>query len=80
MVPKKVEEPKVAAEKDERLSPTEVRDTLIRLVRAIHLINNSVYFNDTKFRAMVMREIRNVVGKCEPRYPEIATPIDRTYK
>lgn len=65
---------------DKGLSPTEIRELLIRLVRSIHLINNSVYFNDQKFRAMVMREVRTVVARAAKRYPEIAEPIDRTFK
>ena len=78
---KQEKEPKVVEKKvDKGLSPAEVRDTLIQLVRAVHLINNSVYFNDTKFRAMVMREIRGVVTKCSPRYPEIAEPLNRNFK
>jgi len=64
----------------EKLSPTEIRDMLIRMTRAIHTIHESVYFNHEKFRGMVMREVRQVVGKVETRYPEIGTRLDRNYK
>ena len=64
----------------EKLSPAEVRDMLIRMTRAIHTIHESVYFNHEKFRGMVMREVRQVVGKVETRYPEIGTRLDRNYK
>jgi len=63
-----------------KLSAADARDQLIRFVQAMHTINNSVYFNDQKFRAMVMRETRAIVSKMEWKHPEIAEPLPTNYK
>ncbi len=63
-----------------KMSAADTRDLLIRFVQSMHTINNSVYFNDQKFRAMVMREVRGMVSRLEAKHPDIAKPLPQNYK
>lgn len=63
-----------------KLTAANVRDILIKFVRAIHTINNSVYFNDQKFRGLVMRETRNLVSQLGDKHPEISEALPPNYK
>ena len=63
-----------------KLTAANVRDVLIKFVRSIHTINNSVYFNDQKFRALTMREVRHLVSRLGEKFPEISEPLPPSYK